>query len=53
MQTWHSCWFFRKVMRTSARLAYPNRVTDMIATFGKSKIVLSMIFSNVEDFVFD
>jgi hypothetical protein len=34
------------------RLAYPNRLTDMIAMFGRSKTELSMIFNNVVDFVF-
>ncbi len=34
------------------RLAYPNRLTDMIAMFGRSKTELSMVFNNVVDFVF-
>lgn len=34
------------------RLAYPNRLTDMITMFGRSKTELSMIFNNVVDLVF-
>lgn len=34
------------------RLSYPNRLTDMITMFGRSKTELSMIFNNVVDFVF-
>ena len=34
------------------RMAYPNRLTDMIAMFGRSKSELSMIFNNVVNFVF-
>lgn len=35
------------------RLAYPNRLTDIISMFGRSKSELIMIFSCVVDFIFD
>ena len=33
------------------RLAYPNRLTDMIQMFGRSKSELSMVINNAVDFV--
>ena len=35
------------------RLAYPNRLTDMILMFGRSKSELRMVISNAVGFVFD
>ena len=39
-------------MCASPSYGFPNRLTDMIAMFGRSKSELSMIFNNVVDFVF-
>ena len=35
------------------RLAYPNRLTDLIQMFGRSKTELSMVINNVVDFIFN
>lgn len=35
------------------RLAYPNRLTDMVQMFGRSKSELSMVINSALDFVFN
>ena len=40
-------------MHPISRFAYPNRLTDMIKMFGRSKSELSMVMNNAVDFVFN
>ena len=47
------CTGFEAMCILLKRLAYPCRYTDMVSAFGRSKHELCLIFSAIQDFVYD